>query len=291
MSGISTMPTSTAADPIVAAGAAGSRLAAFIINMDGADERWAFVERGFAATGIPFRRVTGVDGRALRYPIPEFDEAAYRRRHGKRLDAGQVGCYLSHLKALRAFLESDLDHAVIAEDDASPRSDLRATLDAAIRLGDAWDLLRLCGFHDPHPLPFATLDDPQRSRLCIALTRLCGTGAYLVNRRGAARLVERLLPMRLPIDHAIDREWVLGLRAAMVHPLPVGQFDHAFASQTAAKSLKLPALRRYWTVFPYRAANETARVCFRLLRWARLRAMPPRSRVSQAIAPTSPHRR
>lgn len=271
--------------------AAGSRLAVFIINMDGADERWGFVSRGFAATGLPFTRVPGVDGRALRYPIPEFDEAAYRRRHGKRLDAGQVGCYLSHLKALRTFLESDLDYAVIAEDDASPRRDLQATLEAAIRLGGAWDLLRLCGFHDPHPLPFARLDDPARSRMSIALTRLCGTGAYLVNRRGAARLVERLLPMRLPIDHAIDREWVLGLRAAIVQPLPVGQFDHAFASQTAAKSLKLPAIRRYWTVFPYRALNETARVGFRLLRWARLRAMPPRAALATAIATCSPPRR
>lgn len=246
------------------------RIGAFIINMEGAEERWAFVERGFSATGIPFTRVAGVDGRSLRYPIPEYDEASYRRRHGKRTDAGQVGCYLSHLKALRAFIESDLDFAVIAEDDASPRPDLRATLDAAIRHRDAWDLLRLCGFHDSHPIPFATLDDPAQSRLCISLTRLCGTGAYLVGRRGAERLLEGLLPMRLPIDHAIDREWMLGLSAAVVQPLPVDQMAHGFASQTAARNLKLPAIRRYWTVFPYRAANETARVCFRLLRWARL---------------------
>jgi glycosyl transferase family 25 len=256
------------------------RLGAFIINMDGATERWAFVERGFAATGIPFSRVVGVDGRSLRYPIPEYDEASYRRRHGKRTDAGQVGCYLSHLKALRAFIESDLDFAVIAEDDASPRPDLRATLDAAIRHRDAWDLLRLCGFHDSHPIPFATLDDPAQSRLCISLTRLCGTGAYLVGRRGAARLLERLLPMRLPIDHAIDREWVLGVSAAVVRPLPVDQVAHGFTSQTAARNLKLPAIRRYWTVFPYRAANETARVCFRLLRWVRLATARRRFRQS-----------
>lgn len=261
------------------------RLGAFIINMDGADERWSFVERGFSATGIPFTRVAGVDGRALRYPIPEYDEASYRRRHGKRTDAGQVGCYLSHLKALRAFLESDLDFAVIAEDDASPRPDLRSTLDAAIRRRDTWDLLRLCGFHDSHPMPFATLDDPPQSRLCISLTRLCGTGAYLVGRRGAERLLERLLPMRLPIDHAIDREWMLGISAAVVRPLPVDQMEHGFASQTAARNLKLPAIRRYWTVFPYRAANETARVCFRLLRWARLVAT--RRRILQSAEPSA----
>jgi glycosyl transferase family 25 len=251
----------------VAIGASPQRLACFIINMDGAEARWRFVSEAFAATGIPFARVVGVNGRALSFPIPEFDEASYRWRHGKRGEPGQVGCYLSHLKALRTFLESDLEFAIVAEDDARPEPDLLATISEALRFRATWDLLRLCGFHDPHPLPFATLDDTRRTRLCIAFTRLCGTGAYLVNRRGAERMCSRLLPMRLPIDHAIDREWTMGISTAMLQPLPIGQVDHGFESQTGSTSAKLPALRRYWTVFPYRAVNETTRAFFRTGRW------------------------
>ncbi len=246
---------------------------AFIINLDGADERWSFVSSRFAATGVDFTRVAGVRGGELTLPHPQVRQESFARRHGHRTNHGAIGCYLSHLKCLQAFLDSPHQHAIIAEDDADPVENLREILASAIEFQPTWDLLRLCGFHDPHPQSFASLVGEYQLSVC--LTRLCGTGAYMVTRQAADVLLKQLDPMTLPIDHAIDREWVFGLRAAAVMPLPIGQRSQVFASQCGVReNNKYPWYQRYWTVFPFRAWNETSRFVYRRkqLRAARLLA-------------------
>ncbi len=239
---------------------------AYIINLDHAKDRWEHVSSAFSITGISFERIPAIYGSQLVLPMMEFDEARYRRKHGKRPNLGQVGCYLSHVLALRTFLRSEHEHAVICEDDSTPQPALKKLLEKAIEQQEHWDLLRLCGVHNAHPRPFRDLIDGYS--LAINMTRLCGTGAYMVNRNGAEILVQRLLPMWLPIDHALDREWAFGIKVASIDPLPVDQVSHSFGSQlVAANREKLPIWQRYWTVFPYRAGNEARRVTHRLLCW------------------------
>jgi hypothetical protein len=84
--------------------------------------------------------------------------------------------------------------------------------------------------------------------------------------------LKRLIPMVLPIDHAIDREWTIGLRSLAVIPLPVGQTDHQFGTTIGYQTpYKLPWYRRYWTVFPFRLANETTRIVYRMQQYRSLR--------------------
>jgi glycosyl transferase, family 25 len=235
---------------------------AYIINMDNAVDRWTSVESRFRATGIPFERFPAVNGRKLTLPIPGFSEPLYRRRHGKRPNLGQLGCYLSHVHALKKFLSSDHEIGIIAEDDIALVDDLKLVLERAIRHVKSWDILRLSGFHDSHPRHYVSLGDGlgENYSLAVNFSRLSGTGAYMVTRKAAEVLSKALIPMTVPIDHAIDREWAYGLRAASIDPLPVDQESLAFASQLRAEdNEKLPALQRYWTVFPYRARNEITR--------------------------------
>ena len=231
---------------------------AYIINMDSAVERWAHVESSFSLTGIPFQRISGVNGRTLEFPILEFDERLYRKRHGKLPNAGQIGCYMSHLRALDVFLESKQDFGIICEDDIRPVSNLHNIVKEATVYRNVWDILRLSGFHNSHPRRFAQLSDGYS--IAVNFTRLCGTGAYMLNRHAAQVLRKALVPMWVPIDHALDREWAYGLNAASIYPLPISQEDHSFESQTTpSKNEKLPAWQRYWTVLPYRTANEINR--------------------------------
>ena len=244
---------------------------AYVINMDSAQARWEYVAAEFSKTGIPFQRVSGVNGRILQLPIPEFDEVLYRRRHGKNPNGSTIGCYLSHLKVLRLFLESTNEYAVICEDDIKPVSNLGTLLEQAIELREYWDILRLSGFHNSHPRTFAKLSDGYS--LAVNFTRLCGSGAYMVHRQAAEILLRQLVPMTLPLDHALDREWVYGLKSVSIFPLPVDQVDHAFGSQIRENvGEKLPVWRRYWTVFPYRALNEVHRVVSRRRQWKQTKA-------------------
>lgn len=239
---------------------------AFIINMDSAVERWRHVEKAFSETGIPFERLPAINGRELTLPIPEFSERLYRRYHGKRPNLGQIGCYLSHIEGLKRFLASKHEYVIIAEDDITPSRNLKSLLHEAILRRESWDILRLSGFHHGHPLCFAKLKHGHS--LAINFTQLCGSGAYMLHRQAAKVLLEKLKPMRVPIDHALDREWAYGLRAASIYPLPVDQQEHAFVSQIIPHlTEKLPAHLRYWTMGPYRVFNEFSRLVMRCLQW------------------------
>jgi glycosyl transferase family 25 len=230
---------------------------ALCLNLDEAEERWKFTRQNFANQGIELQRVSAVKGKDLQFPIPEHDSKAYRRFHGKKTIPAEVGCYLSHIKAMKLFLDSEESHALICEDDVKPADHLEEILASAMNFGEHWDILRLSGFRNAKPQSIGSLKHGYS--LCINLSYLAGTGAYILNRQAASVLSERLLPMFLPYDHALDREWLWGLKSLCVHPLPVDQGNHEFATQIVTRNSKAAWYERYWTVFPFRVKTQTMR--------------------------------
>lgn len=239
----------------------GLRLAVFLINMTGAEDRLAAMRHKLNQAGLPFRRIEGVDGRRLSFPIPEFSERSYRLLHGRRTSPAEIGCYLSHIACVRAFIEGDADLALILEDDVSFEPDFVDTLDRAAGHPASWNLLRLTTVNRGRKYPVRDLGNGRS--LAIALTREKGAGAYVIDRRAAHWLTEELLPMRLAFDIAFDLEYLDGLRACFVDPLPASQISaHPTQIQSTRLDYKLSRWR-YLTVLPYRAWLELSRVLCR----------------------------
>jgi glycosyl transferase family 25 len=244
---------------------------AYLINLDAATDRRAFMEKALAATRFTVTRIPAVDGRTLSEPIPDYDEAKYHRRHGRTTKPGEIGCYLSHVEAWRTFLATGDAHGLICEDDLVLGPDLERVVGLALSHASCWNLLRLSALGEGHPAPVLRLDD--QYSLAVNLGRLKGTGAYLIDRRGAAALVAGMLPMWLPFDHALDREWAFGLSALRVFPWPCSQTDKLFRSTIQGqKARKLSTLRRCATTYPYQVVNELSRWFVRGGRWLRLKA-------------------
>ena len=193
----------------------------FVLNLDRSPERLAAVARALDALGIRPIRVPAVDGRALSLPLPGIDPALYLGTHGRELLMGEVGCYLSHLRALRLFLASGFAQAMVLEDDADVTPRASALVDVLTAPGspDDWDIVKFEAHHGALGLPLRGL--PPGGRLCALPHRSAGSAAYLVNRAAAAALLDRLLPMRMPYDIAFDRGWDLGLRVRGILPYPV----------------------------------------------------------------------
>ena len=57
--------------------------------------------------------------------------------------------------------------------------------------------------------------------LSYNLKVLKNTGAYFLNRHAAQCILDKMLPMHLPYDVALDQEWHYGFKAACITPLPV----------------------------------------------------------------------
>lgn len=245
-----------------------SPMRAYILNLDAAQDRWAALSGAFAKIGFSVVRVPAVEGAKLVLPIPEYAEVRYRWFHGRPTNIREVGCYLSHLAACRAFLATPDTHGLICEDDLVLGPDFSTVLDTAMRWRDSWNVLRLTGLSAGHAVPVKTLRDGYA--LCVNFGRLKGAGAYVVDRAAAQAFVARLLPMWLPWDHAFDREWWQGLRAVSIQPFPISQTDSGFKSSIQKNSRRpLAAWQRWFTTHPYQAVNEVSRWLARSVGWLR----------------------
>lgn len=240
---------------------------AYVINLDSATDRWTFIREKFAGTPFELVRIPAINGRDLTLPHRDFDEPRYRQRHGRTPSLGEIGCYLSHVRALETFFATDERHALICEDDLTPQPGFVETVDAAMKTSAHWNILRLSGLQPGHPQAVASLG--RGAELVINFGRLKGTGAYLVDRLAAQELTAGLLPMWVPYDHALDREWSYGLRSSMVLPFPISQTasGHRSSVQTGFDSRRLPAWQRWLTTYPYQLGNESLRLLFRTVAW------------------------
>lgn len=223
----------------------------YVINLDRSVDRWERLTQSFSPLKLNMIRVSAVDGQTIDFPHPDYSEKRYRLCHGKKTHTNEVGCFFSHLKALRIFLESGQEHALICEDDISATPELVEVLHEVLRYRHSWDILRINGLHVPAQVPVTSLT--KGYQLTVPLAWFGGTGAYMVNRKAAERLLKHIVPMRVPYDHALGHNWLMGLTAMMVKPYPIRLNETAGTSLIQQdKKYKLPFFQRYATVLPYR---------------------------------------
>ena len=208
-----------------------------------------------------------MDARAL---TPEqsasLDEAAYRRKHGMTPVLGELGCYLSHVQAMHAFLASSADFALILEDDVLLHDSLPAVLHGLMKQSDRWDVAKLCAVHSGTPVAYAEVAPGYQ--LAVMLSRCTGSSACILNRHAAkayTRGPQALLPMSLPYDHVFDQGWRFGFKFRLVTPTPCGH-----DAQIAATIVAPPGVTRkfHWTkrlpTYAYRLGNEWRRLVYGL---------------------------
>ena len=231
---------------------------AYVINLDRAPERWEHMQRAFAGTPFSLERVPAVSGKELKLPMPEFDEEKFRRFHGRKTNIFEVACYLSHIKAMRAFLENGDSHALICEDDLYPKEDAVPAINRLMETANFWNIARVTGLSPGTPWKVASLGEGYS--LNVQMGRLKGCGAYIVDRKAAGAFVKGLLPMWLPWDHAADREWPFGLKAVSVSPFPISQTEEKFTSEIQGNSQpRLSSKERWSSTYPYQVFNELSR--------------------------------
>lgn len=240
-------------------------LATFVINLERSPERLAAMGERLRTLGLPWQRIVAVDGPALpAWPPGSVDEAGYARWHGKPVAAGEVGCYLSHLKALRAFLDTGASHLLLLEDDALPGPTCRAVVEALLQACDRWDLVKLSGFHRGSPAEVMPLVPGHV--LAVPFSRQGNTAALMFNRQAAAAAVRALDPMRLPYDHALERPWTFGQRLRIVTPSPVLAQDGSPSTISGGRTKKFGWAQRLPT-HAFRVRNEMRRLVWALGQW------------------------
>ena len=243
-------------------------LLTLVINLDRSPQRWQRVSAQLQAQGLAFERLSAVDARAF---TPEqqaqLDVAAFHRLHGMEPLPGELGCYLSHVKAMTHFLASPAEFALVLEDDITLTERLPAALAGLLAHPDRWDMVKLSGVHSGTPQPVLPLAEGQQ--LAVMLTRCTGSSAYVVNRRAARAYVQGLLPMQLPFDHVFDRGWQFGLKVRLLLPLPCVHGDDGGSTILASGGGRAKFhWRRRWPTYAFRVRASLRRLAYGLHHWA-----------------------
>ncbi len=249
--------------------------AVLVINLDHSTGRLDGMRRQLDAMGLPWQRVPAIHGEKLSDDQRAlFDAQGYRRKHGKTVNWRELGCYLSHLAAMQALVRSPFEYGVVLEDDVVVGPDFKPVVDALIRTGAHWDMVKLSGIRPGAPRPVKALTPGHD--LCVMFAKCSGASAYVVNRKAAQTYLDHLLPMQLPFDHVFDRGWALGLQVRKVHPEVCthcydqgSTIDVAPPTGQRTEAVKLPWYQRL-SVFRYRMGNELRRLAHAVATWVRL---------------------
>lgn len=197
------------------------RLHVLLINLDRSSDRLARCAPLLDRLGVSWERVPGVEGKKLAagelaslnpHPAP----------HGewfRPLTPGEIGCFLSHLRCWQIIEERNLDCALVLEDDFDLRRECTLTRLQALAesaTGPApWDVLKLTRLRQG-ARTVASLGDGLE-------LRQGGKGpedgtAYLVSRRGAAKLTPRREQLLRPVDFELKHTWERDLVVCSASP-------------------------------------------------------------------------
>ncbi len=196
------------------------------------------------ALGLPFERLDASDGRAL----TAADRARVDHQERKAISAyplsdNEIGCWLSHLRAMQSLLDSGEAMAAIVEDDAALTAETPAVLAAIASMDrrfDAIDLHRLFNKHERFVKILPLLPDLALGRVGYTHMRLT---AYVISREGAAKFLAQSAHFAHAVDKALHRYWHNGLDLYGIERPVAAQDDGGVSYIEETRSQERPAER------------------------------------------------
>ena len=215
---------------------------AYLINLPRDAQRRERMQQELAAMHLRHEWVEAVYGKTLSDAERRtwYDEAVNQRRYHQALMPGEIGCYASHLQVAQRLLDSGEPYALVLEDDVHLLPELHAVLEAVTQLPASWDMIKLVGREQEQPLRSWPLPGLQGRATLIRYRRVPSrTGAYLLSRRGAAKLRQRL-PFFRPVDVDLRYWWETDLQIYGVQPYPITR-----SADSAVSTINVQAAPRH----------------------------------------------
>lgn len=178
------------------------QLPIFVINLDRSSERYAYMKDLLDKQGLCHQRISAIDGANL-----QDHTNSDNREMGRDLTLGEIGCYLSHLKAAQAFLDTGAHMGVVFEDDLQATKTSFDNLETTLKdleeiPADSWDLVNI-GRPPRHEM--TPVEDVKHSNLFHAHYFPVTTAALIWSRTGAQAFVKMLSnDINLPVDLALQ---------------------------------------------------------------------------------------
>lgn len=181
----------------------------FIINLTKDIEKKNHMYKLCREYGLDPIFVRAVEGQRLELgrSIGVYSKDAAISGVGRELSASEIGCSLSHKKIYQELVDGGIEKALILEDDVEFDDDLLAVLNRIEGFPKDWEVV-LLGHHAGGSRNKTTLASMWGQKCLVGNSRLVrpcevarGTYGYLINQKGARKLIEATYELVKPIDH------------------------------------------------------------------------------------------
>lgn len=193
-------------------------LPSFVITLDRFPEKYDRFRTGFSSVGIFPQRMAGVDAKMIDFTHSSWNDRIdasvhWTIRNGRYVDSqfqsyGGLGCYLSHIHLWRQLAsQSEQEVYIIFEDDCeaptlAQLSQINQFLNETVQVYPQWDLMFLGFVLVPN---MAAHEKVGAGRFRVT-SQLFGLHAYVIHKRGAAKLLQRAFPIVHQLDSYITYE-------------------------------------------------------------------------------------
>jgi glycosyl transferase family 25 len=207
-----------------------------IVSLNRRPDRWEKVVSALGRVGIArISKFAAVDGatlsdQTLSALVDSACVVSDRPTSHTQLTRPAIGCFLSHLTIWKGFLDGGRDRLVVLEDDAVPSPSYSANYAERVlaAIPAEADLVLLGG------TIMAGLVEKTECEFLSRVYYFNGTYAYLVTRKGCAKLLQHLLPLRTHIDHQISHVLIRNPASLFAYAVTPALFDHDFSSWSDA---------------------------------------------------------
>ena len=229
-----------------------------VLSLARATDRREKMKRQLEAAGVAFELLDATDGRALTDVERALVDHERRRRITPfPLTDNEIGCWLSHRRAMQSIIERGDKMAVILEDDAEILPGFAHALEAIERQAGPFDIIDL---HRKFKrgetfIPCRRLL-PELSMGRVGAAHM-GAIAYVMSRAGAERFIAYAKRFVHAVDKEMHRYWASGLDIyGLSQPMAVSNDGgHSFLDETRghdrpAERPRYPgADRLYWRLW------------------------------------------
>ncbi|MGJ8687047.1 MAG: glycosyltransferase family 25 protein, partial [Spongiibacteraceae bacterium] len=237
-----------------------------VVSLHPQAENTGVLMGALAEQGVDASIYAAVDGRKSMPTLESgerFNRVLSMLRHKKVLTSGELGCYLSHLRAVREAYQAGYEFVCVIEDDVVIEKDFASVLQALTKRSDL-DMVRLMALRLRQRKVLGEIADTGH-QLTRPVRGAVGTQAYLMNRVGMKKFLDYAQTIYEPVDKVFDHFWLFDLHVYGVEPHTVYELEHETSiAKKAAVSVSGPSVLERLLFHPVKLWFSLRRHSYRL---------------------------
>ena len=230
----------------------------FLINLDDSTDRLSKAKSQFENLSLEFEKISAVMGKALSTEelSKNYSAELNRKHYFVPLSFGEIGCYMSHLKACRKLVADDLDYAIILEDDVVLTEKFKLIPAALESIKFPWNYIKLISYGKEKRIKTRThICNSTLADASFAFDLLTwekppiGTAAYAITKEGAKEFLAKRSTFFRPIDVDLQYPWETNLNVTGLSPQCVTLLeDKSTIQQQKKRKYHYPFARTFYKI-------------------------------------------